>query len=233
VASKIKADLIRQQIRILIVDNQTVVRQGLRLLIENRPNMRVVGEAGNRDEALALANGEQPDVILLELDLGGSSGIDFLPELISSARSARVIVLTGMRDPEAHRRAVRLGATGLVLKEQASDILLRAIERVHAGEAWIDHRMTASVIVEYSRRHKVDQEAAKIATLTDREHEIVTVVSEGLKSKQIAEKLFISEATVRNHLTSILGKLGVSDRFELALYAYRHSLAQPPRAQAL
>jgi two-component system, NarL family, nitrate/nitrite response regulator NarL len=232
VASKIKMDRTGQQILILIVDNQTVVRQALRLLIEGKSNMRVVGEAGNRDEALALANAKQPDIILLELDLGGSSGLDFLPELIASAQGARVLVLTGMRDPEIHRRAVRLGATGLVLKEQASDILLRAIEKVHAGEAWLDHRMTASVIVEFSRRHKVDQEAAKIASLTEREHEIVSVVSEGLKSKQIAEKLFISQATVRNHLTSILGKLGVSDRFELALYAYRHSLAQPPRAQA-
>ncbi len=193
-------------IRILIVDDQRVMRQGLRLLIENNGGMRVVGEAGTRAEALALTSLEQPDVILLELDLDGSSSLDFLPDLVSSNPGGRVIVLTRVRSPEMHRQAVCLGATGLVLKEQAGDVLLRAIERVHAGEAWLDHRTTASVIAEISRPRKIDGDAAKIATLTERERELITVVCEGLKSKQIAQKLFISEATVRS---SLAGKMRI------------------------
>ena len=230
--SELRTDEIGKQIRILLVDDHQLVRQGLRLLIENKGDIMVVGEAADRAEAIARTGLEQPDIILLELDLDGSSGLDFLPDLLSSSPGARVIVLTGVRDREAHRQAVRLGAMGLVLKDQGSDVLLRAIERVHAGEAWLDHRMTASVIAEISRPRKVNAEAAKIASLTEREREIITVVCDGLKSKQIAQKLFISEATVRNHLNSILSKLGLADCFELAIYAYRHHLATPSLAQS-
>jgi DNA-binding NarL/FixJ family response regulator len=119
---------------------------------------------------------------------------------------------------------------GLVLKDKATEVLIKAIERVHAGEVWLDRSLTASVLSELSlaETRKSNPEADKVATLTGREREIVELVSQGLKNKQIAERLFISEATVRNHLTSILSKLDLSDRFELALYAYRHHLAKPP-----
>jgi two-component system, NarL family, nitrate/nitrite response regulator NarL len=218
-------------IRILIVHDHKLMRQGLCVLIENRADMRVIGEVGTRKEALTLAGQDQPDIILLDLELGGGSSLDFLPELHKMAEDARILILTGVQDAELHRRAVLIGALGLVMKDQAAEVLLRAIEKVHAGEAWLNHSMTASVITQLSHPRRQDEDAAKIATLTCREREIISVVSEGLKSKQIAEKLYISEATVRNHLTSILSKLGLSDRFELALYAYRHSLAHPPRAQ--
>jgi len=231
-ASKLKIKDLSQRIRILMVDDHKVVRQGLRMFIEQRPDMLVVGEAGNCNEALSLAGREQPDIILLELDLSGNSSLNFLEELISASGGARVIVLTGVRDPDAHFQAVRLGALGVIMKDQSADMLLRAIERVHAGEAWLDHKMTASVIAQFSRSRRFNDEAAKIDSLTVREREIVTVVSEGLKNRQIAERLFISEATVRNHLTTILSKLGLSDRFELAIYSYRHGLADPPRQQS-
>ena len=228
-ASELKSTETDAQIRIVIVDDHKMMRHGLHLFIENDHDMQVVGEAGTREEALALTSLERPDVILLELDLGGSSSLDFLPDLLSSSPGARVILLTRVRDPEIHRQAVCLGATGLVLKEQAGDVLLRAIERVHAGEAWLDHKMTASVIAEISRPRKVDDEAARIASLTEREREIMLLTCRGLKNSQIAAQLFISEATVRNHLTSILSKLRLADRFELALYCYRHGLARPPQ----
>jgi two-component system, NarL family, nitrate/nitrite response regulator NarL len=228
-ASKLKLKDQSQRIRILMVDDHKVVRQGLRMFIEKRSDMLVVGEAGNGNEALSLAGREQPDIILLELDLGGSSSLGFLEEMISVSGGARVIVLTGVRDPDAHFQAVGLGALGVMMKDQSADMLLRAIERVHAGEAWLDHKTTANVIAQLSRPRRLNDEAAKIDSLTVREREIVTVVSEGLKNRQIAERLFISEATVRNHLTTILSKLGLSDRFELAIYSYRHGLADPPR----
>jgi DNA-binding NarL/FixJ family response regulator len=219
------------RIKILLIDDHAVVRSGLRLLIEAQPQMSVVGEAANRLGALEYAKREQPDIILLDLALADESGLDFLRELLDEAPSARVVILTGVLDLETHRRAVRLGAMGLVFKDKAAEVLIKAIEKVHAGEVWLDRSLTASVLSERSRDEdvrKTDPDTRKIASLTDREREIVGLVCQGLKNKPIAERLFISEATVRNHITSILSKLELSDRFELALYAYRQHLAKPP-----
>jgi len=219
-------------IRILLVDDHAVVRAGLRLIIQSRTGMTIVGEAGNRDDALSLADSEHPDIILLDLDLGGDSGMALIADLIAAACEARIIILTGLRDPESHRQAVLLGAMGIVKKEKAAEVLISAIERVHAGEAWLDPSLMAGVLTEMtrsSRGKKTDPEADKIAALTNREREVIALVGEGIKSKEIAGRLFISETTVRHHLTSIFDKLGVADRVELLIYAYRHGLASPPR----
>jgi DNA-binding NarL/FixJ family response regulator len=219
-------------IRILLVDDHAVVRAGLRMIIQSRTGMTIVGEAGNRDDALSLADSEHPDIILLDLDLGGDSGMALIADLIAAAGDARIIILTGLRDPEAHRQAVLLGAMGIVKKEKAAEVLISAIERVHAGEAWLDPSLMAGVLTEMtrsSRGRKTDPEADKIAALTNREREVIALVGEGIKSKEIAGRLFISETTVRHHLTSIFDKLGVVDRVELLIYAYRHGLASPPR----
>jgi two-component system, NarL family, nitrate/nitrite response regulator NarL len=221
-----------ESIKILIIDDHAIVRAGLRMLIESRQNMEVVGETGSSEGALASIARRQPDIILLDLDLDGENGLDLIPGLIAASANARVIILTGVRDPQAHHRAIRSGAMGLVLKDKAAEVLIKAIERVHAGEVWLDRTMTATVLAEMARsseNEKAGPETAKIASLTDREHEIIALVCEGLKNKQIGERLFISEMTVRNHLTSILSKLDLSDRFELAIYSYRHKLAPPPK----
>jgi DNA-binding NarL/FixJ family response regulator len=224
-------EAVKEPIRILLVDDHVIVRAGLRMLIENHRGMVVVGEAGTRNDALSIAAREKPTIILLDLDMGKESGLDFLRELLDGSPGARVVMLTGVRDPEAHRRAVHLGAMGLVLKDKAAEVLIKAIEKVHAGEVWLDRSLTASVLSEMShagQSRKTDPEAEKIRALTSREREIVGLVCEGLKNREIGDRLFISEATVRNHLTSILSKLELSDRFELALYAYRQHLAKPP-----
>ncbi|MCZ7572249.1 MAG: response regulator transcription factor [Ardenticatenaceae bacterium] len=218
-------------IRVLIVDDHAVVRAGLRMLIENQTGLTVVGEAGTGAEAVAAAARQQPNIILLDLALGAESGLDVLPELLVEAPEARVIVLTGLRETEVQHRAVRLGATGLVLKEQAAEDLLKAIRKVHAGEVWLDRAMTASVLTEMARARSIrhtDPEAAKIATLTEREREVIALLGEGLKNRQIARRLSISETTVRHHLTSIFSKLEVSDRLELLIYAFRHELTELP-----
>jgi DNA-binding NarL/FixJ family response regulator len=195
------------------------------MLLETQPSLRLVGEAGTCAVALELAAREQPDIILLDLDLGGSRSTDCLQELLTVATAARVIILTGVRDSQLHKQAVHLGAVGLVLKEHAAETLLKAIERVHAGEVWLDRTMIANVLSHMTRATtSVDPEVAKIALLTDREREVIALLGEGLKNKQIAERLFISEATVRHHLTSVFGKLEVADRLELVIYAYRHNL---------
>lgn len=217
-------------IRILLIDDHTMMRLGLRLLIENQQRLKVVGEASGRDDSLELAKKEQPDIILLDLGLPGTDGLDLIPELLSVANEARILILTGVLEPEAHKRAMRRGAAGVVLKEKAPEVLIKAIEKVHEGEIWLDRAMVANVFSAASRfrdTKKYDPEAAKIATLTGREREVISLVGEGLRNKQIADRLFISEGTVRNHLTTIFSKLEVSDRFELLIYSYRHSLAKP------
>ena len=218
-------------IRILLVDDHLVVRAGLMLIIQSQPGMTIAGEAGNSDEALALAASVQPDIILLDLDLGGESGTNLISQLIAAASSARIIALTGIRDREIHRQAVLLGAMGVVPKEKAADALVSAIERVHAGEAWLDPSLVAGVLSEVSRPRpaKTDPDTGRIASLTNREREVTTLIGEGLKNKEIAGRLFISETTVRHHLTSIFDKLEVADRVELLIYAFRHRLASPPR----
>jgi DNA-binding NarL/FixJ family response regulator len=201
------------------------------LLIESRAGLKVVGEAGTRCDAVLLTNREKPDVILLDLDTGGGrQALDFMPELLTVSNETRILALTGMRDQEIHQRVVRLGAMGLVLQEKAAEDLLKAIEKVHAGEAWLDRSLTASVISKFSRPGSsslIGDEEVKIASLSGREREVITLVGEGLKNKQIAERLFISETTVRHHLTSIFSKLDIASRFELIIFVYRHQSMIP------
>jgi two-component system, NarL family, nitrate/nitrite response regulator NarL len=217
-------------IRVLLVDDHAVIRTALRLLIESRPGLQVIGEAANRLDALAVAAREHPDLILLDLDLGGSSGLDFLPELLVIAPAARVLILTGLHDAELHRRAVRLGAMGVVVKDKAAKVLFQAIEKVHAGEVWLEGAVVAQVLGELTSGRtstQQDPEAAKITRLTARERELVALVCEGLSNRQIARRLFRSEGTIRNSLSVIFEKLEVTDRLGLVLYASRHNLAKP------
>src|SRR5256712_5670897 len=220
-----------QSIRVLIIDDHGIVRAGLRMLLESQPGITVVGEAATCADALELATSAQPDVIVLDLDLGGENAVERIPALLHAAREARILILTGVRDSETHRQAIRHGAMGLVLKEKAAETLLQAIAKVRAGEVWLEPTMIARVLGDLTRSQtspRTSPEAAKIATLTEREREVITLIGEGLRNKHMAERLYISEATVRHHLTSIFAKLGVTDRFELAIYAYQHGLAKPP-----
>jgi len=201
------------------------------MLLESQPGMTVVGEASTCADALELAAGTQPDIIILDLDLGGENAVESIPTLLRMATATRILVLTGVRDPEVHRHAIRQGAVGLVFKEKAVETLLQAITKVQAGEVWLEPTMIARVLGDLTRQHPSPQpsaETVKIARLTEREREVVTLVGEGLRNKLIAERLYISEATVRHHLTAIFAKLDVADRFELAIYAYQHGLAKPP-----
>lgn len=216
-----------QLIRILLVDDHKLVRAGIRLLIETHPQLIVVGEAGNCAEAKALALSEQPQVILLDLDLGDENGMDFLPELLKIAPQAQIIVLTGLRDIQILIQAVQLGAKGVIHKDQAIDLVLQAIEKVHAGETWFDGTIMAKMLAKLSANKKENssgQETANLASLTKRERQIIGLVCQGLKNHKIADLLFISEGTVRNHLTVIYEKLGVKDRFGLIILANRFGL---------
>ena len=222
------ADKNSTPIRILIVDDHLVVRAGLHMLIENHPGMTVVAMASNRSEALELASSATPNLILLDLDLGGESALTFLTHLRETTPNARILVLTGLRDADAHREAVQLGAMGVVLKEHAPDVLIKAIEKVHDGEIWLDRPTMGRMLREMAVREdkEVDPEMAKIASLTQREREVVALIAEGLKNKQIGQRLFISETTVTHHLSSIYSKLGVADRLELVVFAFANKLTK-------
>lgn len=218
-------------IRILVIDDHSVFRAGLRMIIERTPHMTVVAEAANSQDALAAATQEQPDVILLDLDLGGENGLSLVSELREVAKQARIVVLTGLRDAEIHRRAVVLGALGVVRKEKAPEVLISAIGRVYAGEAWLDRTLIAEVITELSHTGAApdtDPEQVKITSLTTREKQVIACLAEGLSTKELAERLFISDKTVGHHLGSIFDKLGVASRSELIVYAYRHQLVELP-----
>jgi two-component system, NarL family, nitrate/nitrite response regulator NarL len=219
-------------IRVLLVEDHALMRAGLRLLLANQPEMTLVGEAATSTEALAVASAVHPDIIVLDLDLGGESALDLMPVLLVVAPQAHVLILTGVRDPALHQHALRLGARGLVRKEHAAEALLQAIVKVHAGEAWLERTMMAQVLDmlgRASRAQQLDPEAAKIATLTARERDIIALIGEGRRNRQIATRLCISETTVRHHLTVIFDKLAVMDRLELVVYAYRHDLVKLPQ----
>ena len=213
----------------MIVDDHSVIRSGLRMLIEQDQNMRVVAMAGNRIEALEKVANEQPDVIILDLILGEDDGLAFLPDLIQTSPKSRVLILTGVQNPDSHRTAIRRGAMGIVLKEHAADLLLKAINKVYEGEVWVERSMMGSILQNLNKPTIVDPEESKIKSLTDREREVISLVGAGLKNKQIGERLFISETTVTHHLSSIFSKLEVSDRLELIIYAFRNGLAKVPK----
>lgn len=213
----------------MLVDDHVSIREGLKLLIESREGLQVVGEASSVAEAREVFERVEPQLVLLDLDLRGETGLDLIQEF--SSKGARVLVLTGVRDQEQHQLCLRYGATGLVRKEESRDVLLKAIEKVHRGEIWFDRTMMSDVlsnVLKQKNQKDADPDAAKIASLTDRELQVIALVSQGRKNKQIADVLFISDTTVRHHLTSIFSKMGVSDRLELVIQAYKYGLAKPP-----
>ena len=218
-------------IRLLLVDDHTLVRAALRMLLESHPRFCIVGEAAEGRTALALAARAQPDVILLDLSLGDCDGTQLIPDLRAAAPQAQVLVLTAIPNRDAHLEAIRLGAKGVVSKDKTADTLIRAIEQVHAGQASVEPALLTALLNGLSPHHKekhTDPEQAKMATLSPREREVIVLIGQGLRNKEIASQLFISETTVRHHLTSIFTKLEVVDRLELVIYAYRHGLAPLP-----
>ena len=219
-----------EPIRVLIVDDHKIIRDGLRDLISSREGMIVVADAGNRADALRAVTREHPDIIVLDLDLGDDSGLDLIPELHRADEEVGIIVLTGMRETEKRDRAIELGARGMVLKDEGATELLNAIDKVHrTGEYWLEPGATKRLLdKQQARSSKLpDPEVAKIAKLTEREREIIALVGEGLENKEIAERLrpVVAESTVRNNLSIIYDKLGIKGgRLGLLIYAYKHSL---------
>lgn len=213
-------------IRVLLVDDHKTMLWGLGKLIESEGgDMQVIGCASDCPQTLALTASLQPDVIVLDLDLEGVSSLDILPQLV--AAGARVLVLSGTRERGQLDAAVMHGARGVVSKEAPADIVVKAIRKVHSGELWVDHGTLGRIFDEMRNpagAKKADPEAAKLATLTAKERKICQLIASGggAVNKSLAQQLFISEHTLRNHLTTIYHKLEVSNRLDLYVYVTRH-----------
>src|SRR5438876_3405947 len=216
-----------QSIRVLVMSDHELTRAALCLLLRNQPALRLVGEARNGPWDLAAAR-EKPDVILIDLDSSRDHDFDFLSKITKEEKRARLLVLTGAPISEVYQ-VIRLGVRGVVSKEKPASFLLKAIEHVNAGEVWLDRSITAQVVREALFPDDAQDGEAETATLTKREREVIALVGTGWKNQQIADRLSITLTTVKHHLTSIFGKLGVTDRFGLVFYAYKHGLASPPR----
>src|SRR6266481_5680498 len=226
----------KSKIRIVVADDHPIFRDGLCKLLALEADFEVVAQAQDGRQVLEILQQTEPDILLLDLKMPGLDGLATLQRLQAARNKTRVIVLTASDDKNEFVQAMKLGTSGIVLKQTATELLIKSIRKVHAGEIWLDSHTTAAVI----RQFVANDEAAPMAPqmpvpsaaprererspLSQREREIVALVAQGFKNKEMAEKMFISEQTVKNHLHNIFDKLGVSDRLELALYAIHNNL---------
>jgi len=216
-------------VRIVIADDHPIVRDGLKKLLLLEDDFEIVGEAGDGREVLEKVQELDPDVLLLDLRMPNLDGLSALQALQQSNKHTRVIVLTASEDKNEFVQAMKLGCSGIVLKQTAPDLIVKSIRKVHAGEIWLDSHTTAAVMRQFQTGTEANSMAPggkgrERSPLSAREREIVALVAQGYKNKEMAEKMFISEQTVKNHLHNIFDKLGVSDRLELALYAIHKGL---------
>jgi DNA-binding NarL/FixJ family response regulator len=218
----------KKPIRLVIADDHPIVRDGLKKLLSLEDDLEVVGEAGDGREVLERVQELEPDVLLLDLRMPNLDGLAALQALQQANRNTKVIILTASEDKNEFVQAMKLGCSGIVLKQTAPDLIVKSIRKVNAGEIWLDSNTTAAVMRQFSTATEFaaanHTKARERSPLSQREREIVALVAQGYKNKEMAEKMFISEQTVKNHLHNIFDKLGVSDRLELALYAIHKGL---------
>ena len=211
--------------RILLVDDHEVVRLGLKALLDHHAQFEVVGEAATAKEAIEQVSRLRPDIVLMDIRLPGVSGIEACEEVIKQHPETRVVMLTSYAEDEMLFSAIRAGASGYILKQIGGDELVHALEVVGRGEALLDPAVTQRVFQEVRRAVK-EEEASAFVNLSQQERHVLLLVSEGRTNREIAKALFLGEGTVRNYVSSILSKLGVSNRAEAAAYAVEHSLKE-------
>jgi DNA-binding NarL/FixJ family response regulator len=210
-------------IRLLVVDDHPVVREGLRSFLGSRDGMEVVGEAGDVDEAIAAAAALRPDVVLLDLVMPGGGGVGALPHLLALSPAPRVIVLTSFGADDQALAAVRAGASGWLGKDVPPSELEAAIRTVHRGGSVLDPAVAGRVLAEVANPTGHDD---GLDQLTAREREVLALLGEGLTNKELAARLFVAEKTVKTHVSAVLSKLHLTDRTQAALFAVRHGLVE-------
>lgn len=211
--------------RILLVDDHEVVRLGLKALLERHPDFEVIGEASSAREALEQVANLQPGVVVMDIRLPGTSGIEACEEIVQRFPDTKVIMLTSYAEDEMLFSAIRAGASGYILKQIGGEDLVRALDAVGRGEALLDPAVTQRVFQEVRKAVK-EEEASAFSHLSQQEKHVLLLVSEGKTNREIAKALFLGEGTVRNYVSSILSKLGVNNRAEAAAYAVEHSLRE-------
>jgi DNA-binding NarL/FixJ family response regulator len=225
-----------KSVRIFIADDHHLVQEGLRKLLELQPEFTVVGDAADGLEALQRTRDLKPDVLLLDLAMPRMNGLEVLRELGPLVEQVRVVLLTAAIEPEETVQALRLGARGVVLKESAAQLLYKCIRALMKGEYWVGHERISDLLQTLRELERVPaKDASPASRLTPRERQVITAIVGGATNKDIGKTFGLSEQTVKNHLSNIFDKLGVSTRLELALYAVDHRLlagAEAERAPA-
>src|SRR5450755_119611 len=218
-------------IRVLIADGQPIVLEGLRAVLGQYPAIEVVGEAADGMETIDKVVHLDPDIVLMDLKLPRVDGLTVLRSIQTRAPRTKVMLFASSDSKDEFVDAMKLGCSGVLLKDCAVSLLEKSILKVYAGEIWLDSTTTAAVIRQFASpsdfapsSHTNGKPTRERAQLSQREREIIVLIAQGYKNKEIAEKMFITEQTVKNHLHNVFDKLGVSDRLELALYAIHNSL---------
>jgi DNA-binding NarL/FixJ family response regulator len=214
-------------IRVLIADDQALVRSGFRLIVETRPDLEVVGEAEDGEQAVRLTLELVPDVILMDVRMPGVDGIEATRRIVAAGSAARILVLTTFDLDEYVYAAVRAGASGFLLKDVRPGDLVEAIRLVANGSALLGPGVTHRLLERFADEHASGEAAEAVARLTEREREILGLLASGLSNAELARQLVLSETTVKTHVSSVLRKLGVRDRVQAVIVAYEAGLVRP------
>jgi DNA-binding NarL/FixJ family response regulator len=220
-------------IRVLIADDQALVRTGFRVILDAEPDLHVVGEAGDGRETLTAARTTRPDVVLMDIRMPNLDGIEATGLLTRGEHTPRVLILTTFDLDEYVYRALRAGASGFLLKDAAADELLHAVRVVAAGDALLSPSITRRLIADYARRPPASDQPAALAELTPRELEVLRLLARGLPNGQIAHRLVLGEATVKTHVARIFTKLDLHDRAQAVVLAYETGLITPGEQQTV
>ena len=214
-------------IRLLLVDDHAIVREGLRMLLGEVPDLELVGEAKDGPEAVTTAAALRPDVILLDLMLPGLNGIEVTRRILAQQPDCRIIVLTSFADDQNVLAAMQAGAAGYLLKDVLQADLVKAIHQAAQGEPALHPEAQRKLVEHLTRPQPAPSDEADLAQLTEREQDVLKLIARGLSNRQIAEALHITEGTVKGHVSNILSKLHLQDRTQAALFAVRHGLVDP------
>ncbi|GHJ47212.1 DNA-binding response regulator [Catellatospora sp. TT07R-123] len=215
-------------VRVLLVDDQPLIRAGLRVLMADSPDLEVIGEAGSGAQAVAQVAEARPDVVVMDIRMPGMDGIEATRIITSGADAPQVLILTTFDDDEYVYGALRAGASGFLVKDMSLEDILDAVRVVAAGDGLIAPGVTRRLIAEFAGRPEPARPPRTVEGVTDREREVLTLVGRGLNNAEIAAELFISVATAKAHVARLLAKLTARDRIQLVIIAYEQGLVQPP-----